>query len=32
MASFHSGTDKIVFGECTRFDNSDRTRWKYADF
>lgn len=32
MASFHSGTEKIVIGGCTMFDNSNRARWKYADF
>lgn len=32
MASFHSDTETIVIGGCTRFDNRDRARWKYADF
>lgn len=32
MASFHSGTETIFIGGCTRFDNRDNARWNYADF
>lgn len=26
MASFHSGTETIVIGGCTKFDNRDKAR------
>lgn len=32
MASFHSGIEKIIIRGYTMFDNSNRARWKYADF
>lgn len=31
-ASFLPGKETIVIGGCTRFDNRDKVRWKYADF